>query len=148
MQDFLAGRGSLRALYSCLQIQCFVALLQYQQGLAHPSPAIWGSGLLASQALEAGVHRPSESLEGQVDDFADLLYLERRPEEHKATKPFETESAIETTLSQHVVSLMEEMQLWQMFNDIVEAGRCKAACQLLVEVVKRLCHAQSLRQVR
>jgi hypothetical protein len=45
----------------------------------------------------------------------------------------------------HVDGLLEAMQFWMLFEEVIEAGKPKAACALLQQTFARLTHAGLLR---
>ena len=92
-------------------------------------------------------HKASDSLEAAVDEFADLLILERggqinaEPEKAGENAAADKEGPPDSYLS----DVIDAMQLWQDFDVLNEAGRARVACTLLLDLHSMLNQAGLLR---
>lgn len=136
------GGEEISALWAWLRVSCFSHLLEHQLSQQATLPGL--------DHGPVGQHRASDSLEAQVDEFADLLVLEQGLAAAKDGNDSGSDSrarhgAKGQQIAGQVSGLIDAMQLWQAFHALISAGRAKLACKLLQIVHEKLSKAGLIR---
>ena len=129
------GREDISALWSWLQIQCFLRYVSYVQSQGLP---------IAVSDQESSEDQQATPCVGvQADEFADLLVLElgASPTKDvlptKATEPRKESVSADPGASQ-VRDLIEAMQLWRCFGVLTEAEKLNETIDLLHQMLNQL----------